>query len=174
MARSAVISIIGEDRPGIVDEVSRFVFERGGNLEDSRMADLGGQFAMMALVSGDDVVLDRLSTDLGELQTTSRLHAEIVAAGRTRRRTDAMPFHLSAKAMDQPGLVQAIAHLPAGVDVNIESAETRLRQAPFTGAPVFDMEMDVAVPRSTRIATLRESLESLCREHDIDWRLTAL
>jgi len=158
-----------------VDEVSRFVFDRGGNLEDSRMVNLAGQFSMMVLVAGDEDAIERLRADLPDLAARSRLHAELVpAAAEAARRADAMPFHLTAKAMDQPGLVQSIAHVLSALSVNIESAETRLAQAPFTGAPVFDMEMDVSVPRETCIATLRDELGSLCRDHDIDWQLTAL
>ena len=42
--RHAVLTAIGDDRPGLVAEVTRYVLERGGNLEDSRMVNLHGQF----------------------------------------------------------------------------------------------------------------------------------
>jgi glycine cleavage system regulatory protein len=48
----AILTAIGTDRPGIVDEVSQFIFDRGGNIEDSRMVNLRGQFAIMVLVGG--------------------------------------------------------------------------------------------------------------------------
>ncbi len=47
-----VLTAVGDDRPGLVDEVTRYITERGGNLEDSRMVNLRGQFAMMMLVAG--------------------------------------------------------------------------------------------------------------------------
>ncbi len=61
MDHHAVLTAIGADRPGLVDEVSAYVLERGGNLEDSRMVNLHGQFAMMLLVSGDEDAIDRLT-----------------------------------------------------------------------------------------------------------------
>jgi predicted amino acid-binding ACT domain protein len=67
MDHHAVLTAIGADRPGLVDEVSAYVLERGGNLEDSRMLNLHGQFAMMMLVSvaGRDRALTRTSTSCG-------------------------------------------------------------------------------------------------------------
>ena len=49
----AILTALGIDRPGLVDEVSRFIYDRGGNIEDSRMVNLRGQFAIMVLVGGD-------------------------------------------------------------------------------------------------------------------------
>src|SRR5688572_18728250 len=51
-----ILTAIGTDRPGLVDEVSRYIFDRGGNIEDSRMVNFRGQFAMMVLVGGGDPV----------------------------------------------------------------------------------------------------------------------
>jgi predicted amino acid-binding ACT domain protein len=52
MTQHAILTAVGDDRPGLVDDVTRFIFERGGNIEDSRMVNLRGQFAMMVLIGG--------------------------------------------------------------------------------------------------------------------------
>ena len=54
MSAYLVISAIGQDRPGIVDEVSAFILSHQCNVEDSRMAVLGGDFALIMLVSGPE------------------------------------------------------------------------------------------------------------------------
>ena len=96
----------------------------------------------------------------------------MAAAGRSS--STALPFKLSTWAMDHPGLMHSVAHLLGELGVNIESADTSLRPAPYTNAPLFEMELVLAVPQSVRVAGLREALERLCDELNIDWRLTAL
>jgi glycine cleavage system transcriptional repressor len=171
----AVLTAIGADRPGLVDEVSRFVSERGGNLEDSRMVNLHGQFVIMMLVEGSGQVMEKLRAELDALAVKSRIHVELTSADMGRATTSAaLPFRLTTRAMDHPGLVQSVAHALRAMNVNIESAETTLQSAPITGAPLFAMEFVVSVPTATPVAELREALGRLCDDLNIDWQLTAL
>jgi glycine cleavage system transcriptional repressor len=171
----AVLTAIGPDHPGLVDQVTRFVADCGGNLEDSRMVNLRGQFAMMMLVAGPAEVVQRLRDGLAELQAATGVHGQVEIAATGRPSTAAaLPYRLSTWAMDHPGLMQSIAHLLGGLGVNIESAETSLRPAPYTNAPLFEMELVVAVPQSVPVAELRAALGRLCDELNVDWHLTAL
>lgn len=61
----AILTAIGADRPGLVDEVSEFIFARGGNIEDSRMVNLRGQFAMMVLIGALEQTISRLKSEIG-------------------------------------------------------------------------------------------------------------
>jgi glycine cleavage system transcriptional repressor len=173
--RHMVLTAVGPDHPGLVDQVTRFVADCGGNLEDSRMVNLRGQFAMMMLVAGSDEVVQRLRDGLSELQTGAGVHAEvrIAAAGRPAV-APALPYKLATWAMDHPGLMQSVAHLLGELGVNIESADSSLRPAPYTNAPLFEMELVLAVPAAVHVAELREALGRLCDELNIDWHLTAL
>ena len=170
----SILTAIGADRPGLVDEVSQFIFERGGNIEDSRMVNLRGQFAMMVLIGGSDASLRKVEAELDALAQSSRLHAEVRPAeaerpaGTTR---DAIPYRFTATAIDQQGLAHRISHLLRDLGVNIESLDTRLAAAPYTGAPVFEMELIVSVPRSAPLSKLRDQLGKLCDELNIDWQL---
>ena len=170
-----VLTAVGDDRPGLVDEVTKYVTDRGGNLEDSRMVNLRGQFAMMMLVGGNDAAMGRLQDGLGALRRESLVHAELRPADAgSAKRPPALPFRLNTWAMDHPGLMQSVAHLLSEMGVNIESADSALRPAPYTNAPLFEMELDVSVPATTPVAALREALSRLCDEMNIDWQLTAL
>lgn len=170
-----VLTAIGPDHPGLVDVVTRYVLERGGNLEDSRMVNLHGQFAMVMLVGGSERIFDALRQGLPALQEGAGVHAEVCAASDVSRASvAALPYRISTWAMDHPGLMQSVAHLLGSLGVNIESAETSLSQAPYTGAPLFTMELVVSVPASTPVAELREALGHLCDELNIDWSLAAI
>jgi glycine cleavage system transcriptional repressor len=171
----AVLTAVGDDRPGLVDEVTRYITERGGNLEDSRMVNLRGQFAMMMLVAGSEASMSRLQDGLGALRRASHVHAELRPADAAHfDRPPAMPFRLNTWAMDHPGLMQSVSHLLGEMGVNIESVASSLRPAPYTNAPLFEMELVISVPAATPVAELREAIAALCDEMNIDWRLTAL
>lgn len=170
----AILTALGTDRPGIVDEVSHFIFDRGGNIEDSRMVNLRGQFAMMVLVGGTPDVLERLGKELGEFSRRSAMSAELRPAGAGVKPTaasDALPYRLVGTGIDQPGLVHRLAHLLREMGVNIESLETRLTPAPYTGAPMFELEAVLAVPRATQLSQLRQKLGVACDEINMDWDL---
>jgi len=169
-----ILTAIGADRPGLVDAVSEFVFSRGGNIEDSRMVNLRGQFAMMVLVGGAEDTVTRLRNDVGVLYREASLRAELHEAAEPTAAPGgaaALPFRLTGTAIDQPGLVHRISHLMRELHVNIESLETRLRPAPYTGAPMFDMELVLAVPKTTSLSQLRQNVAKLCDELNVDWNL---
>src|SRR5688572_27401264 len=170
----AILTAIGTDRPGIVDELSQFIFDRGGNIEDSRMVNLRGQFAMMVLVGGGPDAGERIAKDLPEFSKRSGMTAELRSAGAERAKSptpDALPYRLVGTGIDQPGLVHRISHLLREMNVNIESLETRLTPAPYTGAPMFELEAVLSVPRATPLSQLRQKLAGCCDEINMDWDL---
>jgi len=175
MNQHAILLAIGSDRPGLVDEVARFVFERGGNIEDSRMVNLRGQFAMIVLIGGDSRAIGRIDAELSGLRQNTGLHAELrealpsapAAAG------PAIPYRLTATALDQPGLVHRLAHVLRSAGANIESMDTRLIAAPMSGTPLFEMDVLMSLPASTPIAQVRSDLARLCNELNVDFQLAA-
>ncbi len=175
MHQHTVLTAIGADRPGLVQEVSEFILVRGGSIEDSRMANLRGQFAIMMLIGGAPEAIERLRAELDTLSSQTRLHAQLTAAvtggveGEPR-----LPLRLTGRALDQPGLVHVVANVLRSLDVNIESMETTLEAAPITGAPVFRMDMVMSVPTGTPMPSLRHALAQVCDPLNIDWHLTAL
>ena len=175
MNQHTVLTAIGEDRPGLVEEVSQFVLACGGSIENSRMVNLHGQFAIVMLIGGTPEAIDRLGSDLNALSAQTRIHAQLTAAVPARARPAArLPFRLTGRALDQAGLVHSVADLLRSLDVNIESMETTLEAAPITGAPVFAMELIVAVPIDTPVPKLRDELARVCDPLNIDWHLAAL
>jgi glycine cleavage system transcriptional repressor len=177
----AILTAIGVDRAGLVDEVSRYIFDRGGNIEDSRMVNLRGQFAIMVLVTGDEATIGKLRHEQTRLAETSGLQVDVrrtpeapragTAGAAAAKPSDAIPFRFVATAVDRAGIVHRISHLLREMNVNIESLETRLTAAPYTGAPVFEMESVLAVPRSTPVAQVRQRLGEMCDEMNMDWEL---
>jgi glycine cleavage system transcriptional repressor len=174
MIHHAILTAIGTDRPGLVEDVSHFIFEAGGNIEDSRMVNLRGQFAIMLLVGATAETIQKLNSLMPQLIEQTHLHMEMRSADLSQPARAARPYHLSATAMDQAGLVHRIANLLKGLDINIEDLQTSLTSAPITGAPLFEMEVTLSVPAELQVSRLRQSLGELCDRLNVDWELTAM
>jgi len=170
-----VLTAIGEDRPGLVEEVSEFVFARGGSIEDSRMANMQGQFAIVMVIGGTHQAIDQITTDLETLSLKTGIHARLTPAARAGfEATRRLPYRLTGRALDQSGLVHLVANRLHSLNVNIENMETALEAAPVTGAPIFAMDLVIAVPYDAPIQKLRDELAAVCDSLNIDWQLALL
>ena len=104
-----VITAAGEDQVGLVERFSSKIVESGCNLEQSRMSVLGGQFAILVLVSGPWNALSKLESQLEPLGLQLGLS---MVAKRTRARTlsqPVLPYHVEVVALDHPGIVHNLA-----------------------------------------------------------------
>jgi glycine cleavage system transcriptional repressor len=145
MAKMA-LTAVGRDRPGIVAEVSRVLYQHGCNLEDSSMTILEGEFAMILIVEVPSQAsleglrrdLDAVAADMHLLLALRELPepvAERAPAGR--------PFILSVYGADRPGIVYEVTRLLADQGINITDVNTRV----VSGArPVYIMLLEIEVP----------------------------
>ncbi len=163
MALELVVTAVGPDRPGIASELSGAVLAAGANLADTRMVNLRGQFALVALVEGPAEVLANVKKRLSELGPKIGLSIELTTPGTKAPevRRDGVPFRLKTYSMDQPGIVHRITSFLREHDVNVEELEARLESAPFMGTPVFTMAILMLVPKTVNVRTLRKQLEEL-------------
>ena len=168
MARYLVISAVGEDRPGLVNTLSESILESGANIDESRMALLGGEFAMILLVSGDDAVIVRLEESLPEI--AGNIGLSISGKETTPRSTEepTLPYEVTVVAMDQPGIVHSVTEFFSSHGINIRELSTSTYAAPHTGAPMFSMEMVVDIPAGNRLSSLRSEFIDYCDEQMID------
>ena len=116
-----VITAVGPDRPGLLDELTGWLLDAGANVADSRMVNLGGQFALILLAEApaetDDSFCDRLSFAGQELGLTVQVCPQSTDPS-TRR--VGVPFQLRVYAMDQPGIIHRITHVLHEHGVNVE------------------------------------------------------
>jgi glycine cleavage system transcriptional repressor len=168
-----IITTIGVDRPGIVAEISGWILEHGGNIEDSRMSQLGSEFATLILVSGPADIEGRLEATRGEFERSHNLNVSTkpVSAAPSAGATPMLRYALLATSLDHPGIVHQVAQLLRTQSVNIVSATTQTAPAPFTGAPVFQVDMEIDIPSFVSIPGLRAQLNELGMRENIDFTL---
>lgn len=165
-----VLSALGPDRPGLVAEVTEYLTARGVNVEDSRMAVLGAEFGILVLVSGTPeqiATVERDTSMLGE-QTGLAITLRRTRSPEEHRRAATIPCVVTAEALDQEGIVRAVARALHGVGVNIVSLETSAYEAPVTGSPLFRMEARLDVPQATGLARVRKAMDEVAAAENLD------
>ena len=164
-----VLTLIGPDRPGLVESVADCVTAHGGNWLESRMARLAGQFAGILRVETPPENLDALQSALQSLESQG---LRVVAAGATGPTGGATSFLvLEAVGADHPGIVRDIAHVLARYGVNIEALTTDRLETPMSGGGLFRAQARLQVPAGLDVAKLRGDLEHIANDLMIDLTL---
>ena len=163
-----VLTAVGPDRPGIVSELSALIHRAGANVEDSRMAVLGGEFALLMLVSGSEPALERTTSDA--IDNAAKLGLAVTHRSTTRPKKTAaiLPYVLRVTGFDRPGIVQAITSVLARRNVNVSSLDSRIAFAPESGTPLFVLEANLDVPSQTVLSELRRELTAKCDAENLD------
>lgn len=162
MSQQLVVTAVGPDRAGIASDFSGHVHAAGANLADSRMVNLRGHFALLALVEGAPEVLDRLEKRLREAGTSLALSFEFSAVAPVGTGAGkGVPFRLKTYSMDQPGIVHRVTTFLRQQDINIRSSRRTSSLRPSWAPPVFTMEIVMLVPSAANVKALRRSLEEL-------------
>ncbi len=168
MSQLIVISAIGSDRTGVVQDLTKVVLACGGNIEESRMTTLGSEFAMLLLVSGNWHTLSRLEQGLDKLCEAGDLAVSIKKTDEKPAEVSRMPYAVDIVALDQQGIVFNLANFFASRDIEIADVATRSYAAAHTGAPMFAVQMAVSVPSSIHVAQLREDFLELADRLNLD------
>ena len=145
------------------------------------MAVLGGEFAVIMLVSGPAASVDSLTRSLPALGEKLGLliGCRPTRAPRAKSPTGAKsasggaeetgrPYLLKAVSLDTPGIVHAVTAVLRSHEINIEDLETETAAAPWTGAPMFRLSAHLVLGPSVSVAGLKQELAHLQREQDLD------
>ncbi len=170
MTASLVVTVVGPDRPGIVNELSDVAQRCGANWAASRMANLAGQFAGMVHLEVPEDRAEALSKALGALESPA-LHVVIARSGAAAAAGPARRVRLELVGHDRPGIVRDLSGALARRGVSIEELETQVGSAAMSGESLFKVKAVLAVPASLPDAELRRGLEALANEMMVDVEL---
>ena len=169
MTKNLVISLIGHDRVGLVEELSKLVVESNGNIEASRMAHLGGEFAILMYISLPSESHDQLNVGIQKLSNegfkiiiTETKHTD------PSKYAGWLPYHIEVTGADHEGIIHKVSQQIAGFGINIESMETNVVKAPITGTPLFTLTAMIFVPPDQTHHNWSEKLQLVGDELNID------
>jgi glycine cleavage system transcriptional repressor len=161
------LSVVGRDRPGIVAEVSRVLFELGCNIEDSTCTILSGQFAMILVIAHQklsalpevDPAFDPLRESMG---LTISLHALKDEEVTREKGFTGRPHIISVYGADRPGIVYSVARELARLSVNVTDLNTQVVGA--KDRPVYVMVLEVDVPEAVDLKDLDREFDRIRKE----------
>jgi glycine cleavage system transcriptional repressor len=163
MQRWFVLTAIGRDRPGLVSDLARLIYDCDANLEDSRMTILGSDFAVILLCSAGAEAGDLLAVGAKRLERDHGL--TILLRHLEEGPRSALPapgtrlYRVEAAGEDRAGIVAAICGVLAERGINITELETQSRPGPG-GSPHYELRLRAEVPDSADPRTLRQALEA--------------
>jgi len=164
---SYVLTVLGDDRPGLVDSLAGVVTAHGGNWERSQMARLGGKFAGVVQVSVPSASAADLQSALSALGDQGLLQVRVDLAG-TAPAAEGTRFVLSLVGTDRPGLVHSVSAALAAIGASIEELDTATSDAPMSGGPLFEATAAVVLPVGVSIESVRDTLEALADRLMVD------
>ena len=168
MNQSLVITAIGADRPGIVNELTEVLLEASLNVEDSRMSVLGGEFVVMLLVTGEEKDINAIKQQIETLSQSLNLSLLIKSTSRPDSNNNYKQFTIDVDGMDNPGIVHKLARYLSQHQINIVNMHTESTHAAHTGTPMFSVHMLVDMPTDLNHQQIETDFASLCDELSMD------
>lgn len=176
-----VITVIGADRAGLVEALSRAVAHNDGNWNQSHMAELAGTFAGIVVVTVPESAVDALAADLEQIESNGLLHISIAdddspalslnPSAETEAERSATKFDLKLVGQDHPGIVHEISQALASRNISIEELETAVVPAPM-GGHLFQAEATLEAPPGIELDDVQDLLEAVAQDLMVDLDLS--
>ena len=165
-----ILTVTGDDRPGLVSDLSAPISAHGASWERSQLTRLAGKFAGIVLVAVADDRYDALAADLGALEAQG-LRMVLERTDEPVER-ESLRLQLELLGADHPGIVAEISAALAARNVSIEELSTDVRDAPMAGGTLFEARAVLNAPPTTGTDALRSILEGLADELMVEIRLS--
>jgi len=166
-----VLTVIGNDKSGLVDALAAPIAAHGGSWDRSHMARVAGQFAGIVVVSAPDDQVASLTASFDAISAQGFLDVQVAIAS-TDDGTDATPtdglMSLELVGQDRPGIVSEISAALASRNVSILELDTQTTSAPMSGEPLFEARATLRIPNDLSQDELRDALEDIANELMVD------
>ena len=162
------LSAIGKDKPGIVSSISKVLFELGCNIEDSTMTLLGGQFAVILLLScpkNADVskIKTKLKSSLKNLNLSISVN-EVETPKKDKKNFG--DYVIAVYGADKSGIVYSVSRYLADNKINITDVQTKI--SGNKKQKVYIMLLEVNVPKSLKIDEFKHYLHHLAEDLEVE------
>ncbi|MFK7863525.1 MAG: glycine cleavage system protein R [Pseudohongiellaceae bacterium] len=153
-----VLTVIADDKPGLVKMLANAIESNSANWLESSMSQLAGKFAGLLRISVEEEQADKLEAALNSLEGL-KLVIERVVNEATHGSPVTVDFSLVAN--DRPGIISEISHVLAELSVNVEKLVSHCEPAPMSGEQLFKASAKVKIPSSLDLDKLQVALENL-------------
>jgi len=168
MARALILTVIGKDRPGLVETLADLIAKHEGNWDESRMARLAGHFAGVVQIHLPENQAECFITALPTLADRG-LSVSVMDSDWSLVNVDHRnSLQLELVGQDRPGIVREISSNLAALGVSMQDLRTVVESAPMSGERLFRAEAELVLSAQTDSEQIRTILERLADEMMID------
>ncbi len=164
-----MITVLGEDRPGIIAAVTKVLYEQEYNIEEVSQTILQNQFSCFFIVNGPEGLSpDQLSQAL-EAGTSFDLFFHVREIAKTTPAgeiPESEPYVIVTRGPDRKGLVAGITAIFAAFGVNVGQLRAVFRGGDEPGNNTMIYEVDI--PLSTDQKKLRKALSDRAQELNLE------
>jgi glycine cleavage system regulatory protein len=160
-----VLTAIGDDRPGLVEELATAISAHGGNWLEASMAQLAGKFAGIVNVAVPAEKVEALKAALAKLGGL-KVSAEI--AGAQKSASAGRHLTLNLVGHDRIGIVREVSQVLARHAVNVEELATYTSSAPMSAEVLFHAEAQLFAAPDFNARALKLELEKLSDDLMVD------
>ena len=166
--KKIIINAFGLDRPGIVSEVTKIITFFNGNIEISKMLQLEAEFTLLMLVKINTNKIDDLFKKLNEINDLT-VSSKVTKV--TSENTRFEYYDFSITIADDEGIVFIFSDLFKKYKINISNMETKIKNAPITGSPIFSLKSILMVPKNINLKEFKTELNKTAEVESIDFSL---
>ena len=168
MSISLVLTAIGDDKPGLVEQLSTVISRHNGNWLESSMSHLSGKFAGIVSIAIPAPRVAALEADLASL-TGLRVTAETSAPLPAPSKAESLRrLTLSLVGHDRIGIVKEVSQVLASHAINVEALSTHTASAPMSAVQLFHAVAELTATPTLDARALKHELERLSNDLMVD------
>lgn len=162
-----ILTFIGDDRPGLVEQLSQVIENNSGSWHESRLSQLEGKFAGLVLISMAAENAESLERDLKALSATG-LSVRVTPATGGATSPSGQRITLSVVGPDRLGIVREISRALARREINVEEMDSRVESAAMSAEMLFSARILARIPTNTDLTDLAETLDDIAEQMTLD------
>lgn len=168
MQKHFVLTVIADDRPGVVESLANTINRNGGNWLESRMAHFAGKFSGILHLSIAESEAETLQKELLALKERGLTVVIEAAQELSAQAANDQVLHFSIVGNDRSGIVKEVTQAFALRQINLEEIHSEITSAPHVGSPLFEAEGYIRVPEATDLDELEATLSAISNELAVD------
>jgi len=166
-----IITILGNDEPGLVNSLSDALGKHNASWSESRMAHLAGKFAGILQVSLPENDIEALTDELDKLQTND-LKILIETASSSEPPETTKTLNIEILCQDRIGIINDVTEVLAKLNVNIEELDSTVKEASMSGGMLFSADLRLGLPDNVSADDVEDCLEEVSDQLMIDIKMS--
>lgn len=167
MDKQFILSILSDDKPGVVKNIAKIVSQHGGSWQESRLTQLAGKFAGVVRIT---LNADQQPALCSALEGLDREGIRVLVEGidSLRQQPSTRNARFSLAGPDRPGIVLEITQAFTQYQINVEDLSTHCSSMPYSGEPLFEADGVLSLPSATDFDLLHEQLNHIADNLALD------